>query len=138
MQRPESRIPGGSEGGYWRSSALRPLAVGSYEAHLHPPLNLGLGGTSLIAVSVIDFIAGIFLVFGGVVAFRPKLLLRVGSRALRRPRPISSSDRASEPILSPDQQSVLRMIGIMVMAFAFTFGTFSTLIFVFSRSSFFR
>jgi len=105
---------------------------------LRPPLNLESGGTSLIAVSVIDFIAAIFVLFGGVLAFRPRLLLRLGSRMLGRPRPISPPGRAGEPILNPDQQSVFRMIGIMVMAFAFTFAAFSTLIFVFSRSPSFR
>ena len=74
----------------------------------------------MIAVGVIDFIAAIFVLFGAVVAFWPQRLFRLGSRALRRPRSRSSLGRPGEPILSPGQGSVFRMIGIMVMAFAFT------------------
>jgi len=81
----------------------------------------------LVAVGVIDFIAAIFVLFGGLVAFRPKLLLHLGARTLHR--------RTSGTVLTPDQESVFRMIGIMVMAFSFTLGAYSTLIFLFSRSS---
>jgi hypothetical protein len=77
----------------------------------------------MAVIVFIDIIAALFVLAGSQVAFNPRLVQRLFMRGPAAPADADGAETAS----------VLRMIGVMVMAFSFTLAVLTTLIFVYSR-----
>lgn len=80
---------------------------------------------------LLDVVAGLLIVLGCLVAFRPGLITPHRKRA-----PITVKGADQELTEDPEGiASVFRMIGVMIMAFSFTVAMFANLIVYFGAAS---
>jgi hypothetical protein len=78
----------------------------------------------MAAIVFVDVVAALFVIAGSQIAFNPSLMRRLFRR--EPPAPTDTDQRA-------ETAAVLRMVGVMIMAFAFTLATLVTLITIYSR-----
>ena len=85
---------------------------------------------------VIDAVAGLFVLIGFHVAFRQKLV-RAWSSRLRSPHgQLGDGGRLVTATGDPEGvASVLRIVGVMIMAFSFTAGAFANLMVYYASAS---
>ena len=85
---------------------------------------------------LINILAAVFILIGFHVAFRQRLVRAWGAR-LRQSVSQSDSARPTETTLDDNQEiaSVLRIAGVMVMAFSFTGAAFANLIAYYTAAS---